>query len=220
MAVRNFIALRWAVLLVAVRTAVAQTCSSEQQLIQCGQLPVSTQLEQQTYLACCALFKPAPVPPQVAEEVAAAAAAAVAQAEEIPRPDLNLTSGPLRRTPNYYYNPICPVLAGSGHSYLRSAAALSPEADHRPRPGHRRNCCCEGRQPSHASRGASAAIRTGHNSLRRVDPVSKFVHPGGDLGPGELAAMRQRLLTSSPLQTTALNKFILGDGVPKRVGSP
>lgn len=62
----------------------------------------------------------------------------------------------------------------------------------------------------------SAQVQATYRSLRTIDRNSGFVHPGGIIGPGELALMKERLSEHAALQSLAKKAMLTGSGVPPK----
>jgi hypothetical protein len=107
------------------------TCTSDRQVVNCGQLPVDTAEQQAEYIACCRANIVTPA--AAAEEVrVAAAAAGVRQALQPAqmRPDLD-PSGPLNTTLNFRWGlchtrrrAIIPTFSGTSWTTTRQTVRL------------------------------------------------------------------------------------------------
>jgi hypothetical protein len=107
------------------------TCTSDRQVVNCGQLPVDTAEQQAEYIACCRANLLAPA--VAAEEVrVAAAAASVRQALQpaAMRPDLD-PNGPLNATVNFRWGlchtrrrAIIPTFSGTSWTSTRQTVRV------------------------------------------------------------------------------------------------
>jgi hypothetical protein len=61
------------------------------------------------------------------------------------------------------------------------------------------------------------AFKAAHSKYRRTNLKSKFNHPGGYMGPLEVAATVSRVTASVEPQSTAKALLISGDNVPPKV---
>lgn len=85
--------------------AVAPACSSEQQIVQCGQLLAQGEASAEAYAQCCRLYQPFALPPAAAAAAAQAAAELQARAASMPRPDLDQTAaGRYATPPDFLWN--------------------------------------------------------------------------------------------------------------------
>lgn len=62
----------------------------------------------------------------------------------------------------------------------------------------------------------SSRVQATYKALRVVDRHSSFVHPGGIIGPAELALLKERLAENSALQELALESLLTGSMVPPK----
>jgi hypothetical protein len=182
-------------------------CGQEQQIVMCGQIPWSAQLDRRQ---CCFDNRVVQLPD---DAVAAASVAAAQQADisqNIVRADL---SGALATPPNFYFGTCTSQATAPVPTYKGNYSAPGVSWQQAPVLSKARIQ----RIKADALSRLSVQLRNDISKIRAVNHTSGFVHPGTIAGPAELALMRQRLNLGTQVQKVALNSLLTGDGVKAKV---
>lgn len=180
-------------------------CSSEQQIIECGQIPFTAQEDR---AACCALNKP--LPPGAADGVNAAAAVA----QQPARADL---TGGLASGPNYKFGS-CIQQATAAVPAFRDVST-PPTLTYQAVPQLDKGAIQ--RIKAAALAALSDGVKANIGRSRSINSNSGFVHPGTTAGPAELALMRERLRAGSQTHQVARDSLLWGNNVrPKLRPAP
>lgn len=195
------------------------SCSSDRQVVNCGQLPVDTAEQKAEYVACCQANVVTPA--AAAEEVKVAAAAAGVRQGLQPaqmRADLN-AGGPRNTSMNFRWGwcllrrlVIVPTFDGTSWTSVRQTVPATLN----------RNVINNVRDAAIsilAQRPKLNAIRNDYAMISSINSGSGFLHPVGLVGPAELAALRYRMANrvdfNSP-QPGASDVLLSGQGVPPK----
>ena len=200
-------------------TETAIDCSSEKQMVMCGDIPFE---DSQARHDCCAANREVEPTPEIAAMIAAAEEAQYITAAAAPlnRPDLD-TAGAVGRPPAYIYNSTClnstiaqvPSFTGTmnGQLFNWTVPVLNPTIISRIK---------SAAMATLRANNATAWMVNAHNALRRVNATSGFIHPGTAAGPQELPFLHYKLAIANPAITIARNSLLTGSGVPpKNYGS-
>jgi len=192
-------------------------CNSEQQLIMCGEIPFT---DFQARRECCLLNRNFPPTPEVAAAVAEAEAAqeVTAAAAGTDRPDLDST-GAVAKPPLYIYSTKClrsiqaqiPSFSATGVTTVTFTVPILNTT----MISKIKNASITALKSSLDTQWVASA----HNSLRKENITSKFIHPGTLSGPGELPLLSYRLNKTIAAMITSRNSLLTGTGVPPKTYS-
>lgn len=210
-------------------------CSSDEQLVQCGQLPFDTPDTFTDYVQCCQLFEPAPLPPAAAAVAAQATATQAVVAAATPRPDLDLTaSGRFATPPDYLWNSTLVVNGKPASSCVTKVQVLVPTFTVPKTVSYTSITAPQltGTQIQRVkARGLASTYRIA-GSLRRAvmrmrvagrrttPAATAFSHPSALMSASEVALMQQRLNASISPQTGARDSLLSGATVRQELLAP
>lgn len=207
-------------------------CSSEEQQVQCGQLPVDSLDAVAVYVQCCQLFEPKPLPPAAQAAAARATAAQAATAAVTPRPDLDLAAGRYAFPPNYYWDHSDILIRGQPVSSCVAKTTASMPAFSQSQVSLKvitvpvltstqiRAVKARGLALTYKfSGGLPHFARRMRVQARRTAPVgSPFTHPVGLMSAAEIVLMQYRLNRSITPQTGARANMLSGEAVRTVLG--
>jgi hypothetical protein len=205
-------------------------CSSDEQLVQCGQLPIDTQEAFTAYMQCCQLFEFRPLPPAAQAAEARATASQAVVAASTPRPDLDLTpAGRFATAPNYLWESLQTINGKPASSCVAKAQVLVPTFT-APQLVVYKTVTAPQLTSTQIKRVKSrglaltykvsgtlrrAALRMRLLVRRTAPAATTFAHPAGLVSPAEVAMMQYRLNGSMSPQTTARDSLLSGATVSK-----
>lgn len=206
-------------------------CSSDEQQVQCGQLPFDTAEAFTAYTQCCQLFEPAPLPPAAAAAAAQATATQAIVAASTPRPDLDLTAaGRFATPPDYLWSSTLLVNNKPASTCVAKVQVLVPTFTVPQAVSYTSVTAPQltGTQIQRVkARGLSMTYKIA-GSLRRAVmrmrvagrrtavAATSFAHPSALMSPAEVALMQQRLSASISPQTGARDSLLTGATVPPK----
>lgn len=205
-------------------------CSSEEQQVQCGQLPFDSLDAVAVYVQCCQLFEPKPLPAAAQAAAARAAAAQAATAASTPRPDLDLSAtGRYATPPAYQWDSEAFYQGRPASTCVAKATVLVPaflpqQVLYSSVTAPLLTSTQIQRVKARILAGAHRAVATSFRRLvlrlrmqvRRTAPAgTPFKHPAGLMGAMEIVLMQLRLTnrTRTQPQGGALDKMLSGEAV-------
>jgi hypothetical protein len=194
-----------------VEPAVAwRSCNSEQQIINCGQIPLTRRYRAHR-ATCCRMYRPISLPSSAVSIASVAVAQQTSVVSGIPRNDLNLT-GYLSSPPAYPYS-TCGIRSAvasiptfttvNGATQYSVASFTVPVL----------NKTLIQTIKTAAQNLLPTSIRNSISSLRSVHGGSGIIHPGSAVSASEIALMINRLNSNSAVQVAARSTLINGTGV-------
>lgn len=205
-------------------------CSSEEQLIQCGQLPFDTPEALTAYVQCCQLFEFRPLPPAAQAAEARATASQAVVAASTPRPDLDLTpAGRFATAPNYLWESLQTINGKPASSCVTKAQVTVPTFTAPQQVTYKavtapqltstqiKRVKSRGLALTYKVSGTlrRAALRMRVMVRRTAPAATTFTHPAGLMSPAEVAMMQHRLNGSISPQTSARDSLLSGATVSK-----
>lgn len=189
------------------------TCCSEEQVIYCGQIPLTPRFKADR-IACCRAHRPTPENPEAKAEATAAAAQQTSVVSSITRSDLTVAGYLFKSDFTYPYGS-CGIPTEKGKAavptFIRSDDGSGYIlVDYFP-PKLSKTVIQSIKAAAIAA--LPADTRKAYSSLKVVTASGGFNHPGSAVGPGELAVMKTRLASGSQVQVAAKNTLISGEGV-------
>lgn len=210
-------------------------CSSDEQLVQCGQLPFDTPDTFTAYVQCCQLFEPAPLPPAAAAVAAQATATQAVVAAATPRPDLDLTAaGRFATPPDYLWNSALIVNGKPASSCVTKVQVMVPTFTVPKTVSYTSITAPQltGTQIQRVkARGLALTYRIAGSVRRAVmrmrvagrrtaPAATTFSHPCALMSASEVALMQQRLSANISPQTGARDSLLSGATVRQELLAP
>jgi hypothetical protein len=194
-------------------------CSSENQIVMCGQLPVDTDAAVAAYSECCVRHEPFALPPHAQEATSKAAYSTAAVAATIPRPDLDLTpTGRFATPPDYLWTSTAISHNKPVSSCVPQGQLLMPTFT-QGQPVSVNVVTAPVLSSSQITRVKARALALTRNVARSVrraaltlrikarnavpEATAVYTHPAGLPGVAELAMMQARIAASTSPQAEA-----------------
>lgn len=185
-------------------------CSSEAQVVHCGQLSLFDAGRQE----CCEAFRPSPSPVASSPFVGWGVVSGVARPdlEELAAAAANASSSTRASAPDWGN---CMQTAVVDVPLFGSAADRSVAVVQQSVPLLSRDAIAAVKAAALAK--LAPPLREQVANLTRVHNVSGFVHPAGIVGPAEMVLLKQRLADGTKQQQVALESLLTGEGVQPKV---
>lgn len=158
--------------------ATSSQCSSEQQVIMCGQIPLTQQFRSE-WLTCCRLHRPVALWAAAQQSLSTAAEQQQVATAQTARGDLN---GDLDYPPNYWFGKCTDQQAASVPVFVPNLVKVVSY----PVPQLLRGVIQ--RVKAKVLAGIAEPVRKEHNRLRTFSGSSGFQHPAGTAGELVLAS--------------------------------
>jgi hypothetical protein len=210
-------------------------CSSERQIVMCGQLPVDTAAGVAAYTECCARHEPFVLPPHAQEATSQVATSTAAVAATIPRPDLDLTpTGRYATPPDFLWTSTAIAHDKPVSTCVPKGQLLMPSFSlgQQVTVNSVTAPILSSTQISRVKARALALIRNVPRSVRRAaltlriqartavpEATGLYTHPAGLMGAAELALMQNRIAASTSPQAEASVYMLSGATVSGRAQS-